>query len=93
MAIREIFNHYNETSMSFQSNEQGLNAKDGKMMNLLEFFNGVFLMEVEDMAKSSENAKYVTTPLRGQYLSRIKSNSRSFNQPINTEPNAYRKKY
>lgn len=53
-AISQIFHHYNQTTNSFHSLQDGLNFREGKM-NLIEFYNSIFRCELEDMMINSIN--------------------------------------
>lgn len=47
-----------------------LNFKEGKM-SLMDFYNYIFLVEVEDMMKSTNKANFIYTPIREQHLKRV----------------------
>ena len=67
-ALGTIFHHYNTTSFSFNQNCEGLYCKNGNKMNLMDFYNNVFLLEIQDILKDSKYKELLLTPLRQQYI-------------------------
>ena len=61
-------------------------------MNLIDFYNKVFLEEVKEMIKHTNKNTFICTPIRDQKLKKVKGNSNfpplfdesKFNKPIST---------
>ena len=41
-------------------------------MNLLEFYNDVFVLEVEDIMRNQDNVEFLLTPIRKEHLNHKK---------------------
>lgn len=70
-------------------------------MNLIDFYNSVFLPEIEMMVRQTNKASFIFTPIREQNLKKTKGNTplppicqfSSFGKPIFSKGNNYQKEY
>jgi uncharacterized protein Veg len=64
-ALTSIFRKYNSVTLSLHSNrEMGERKIEERPMTLLEFYNKVFIHEVQDMMSKEEQPRYLCTPIR-----------------------------
>lgn len=67
LTLEQIFNYYNLLNFSFHSNRTGLFDREGNSLDLMAFYNTVFLPEVEDLIdQAGDAADFLTTPVRLQ---------------------------
>ena len=64
-SLDEIFKHYNSLMHSYNSNRHMLFDSEGNRIDLLDFYNSIFLPNIDSILNSEEDAaKILNTPLR-----------------------------
>jgi hypothetical protein len=74
LALSTIFSQYNSVPLSFHYNREmiSVDKPEDTPMSMLEFYNRVFIHEVQDMMSKEENPKYLYTPIRENHLKKLK---------------------
>lgn len=71
-SLQDIFNHYNRLLYSLNISKSIFYTNEGQEIDLIDYYNHIFLEQVDDIISNEEQAKKVLdTPIRNERNRRI----------------------